>query len=106
MSRPGERTPHRVDRLTLREKVVEGERLARELMDHMGQGFHPKLSELVRMVSPTDLDAPPTADITVRTQAMRVLDSEQFTNQLEEEAEKFFTAIAIETEKIAMGETK
>jgi hypothetical protein len=106
MSRPGERTTHRVDRLTLREKVVEGERLARELMDHMSQGFTPKLGELMRMVAPTDPDAPPVADITIRTQAMRVLDSEQFTNQLEEEAEKFFSAIAHETEKIALGETK
>jgi hypothetical protein len=68
------------DELTLRDRVVAAIRLNRELVEHLDQGFVPKVHQLRRVTRPPKAgdDAPP-GDKTVHAQAAAVLEADHFT---------------------------
>jgi hypothetical protein len=89
--------------LTLREMLVDAERFARELIDHLDQAFIPKCHELARLVRPINGEPPDVnalEDVTVRTQAARILESEAFTENAFEKLAEYCTAIDSAVNKI------
>ena len=82
--------------LTLREMLVEAERLTRELAEHLDQAFIPKCHELSRLVRPINGEPPDVRsleDVTVRTQAARILESESFSEAIFEKLSAYCHAI-------------
>jgi hypothetical protein len=92
-----------LDQLTLRDKIREAARKSHDLIEHLEHAFVPKAHDLRKVTRPHDLksDAPPIADVTVRHHAAMVLESDQYTDGLNEEAEALFEAIAVEVDKLA-----
>jgi hypothetical protein len=85
-----------IEQLTLREMFTEAERLTRELIEHLDQGFLPKSHELARLVRPINGEPPglnDLEDVTVRTQAARLLESEAFTEQVYAGLDEYSRAI-------------
>ena len=70
--------------MTLREMFLESEHLTRELIEHLDQGFLPKVKDLDELVqpSPQDTEFESVEDVSVRSQSSRVLESERFTRDL------------------------
>jgi hypothetical protein len=82
--------------LTLREMLVVAERLTRELTEHLDQAFVPKCHELSRLVRPINGEPPDLRsleDVTVRTQAANILESETFTETIFEKLSEYCRAI-------------
>jgi hypothetical protein len=74
-----------VEKRTLREMLSEAERLMRELDEHLDQSFIPKCHELTRLVRPINGEPPDLGaleDVTVRTHAARVLESNVFAQDI------------------------
>ncbi|HEX6985889.1 MAG TPA: hypothetical protein VF170_10945 [Planctomycetaceae bacterium] len=69
------------DELTLRDRVVAALRLNRELLEHLEQGFIPKVHSLRRVTRPEKpgSDAPSLGDKAVHATAAAVLESDHFT---------------------------
>jgi hypothetical protein len=89
--------------LTLREMVIEAERLTRELGEHLDQAFIPHCHELARLVRPINGEPPDVRaleDVTVRTQAARILETENFTESLFEKLTEYTRAIDEAVNKI------
>ena len=88
--------------LTLRELFIEAERLNRELIEHLEQGFLPKVQNLARLVGPGYVDAHghPAGDLTVRNTAAQVLESEAYTEQLYGRIRDYCEAIDREVARI------
>ncbi len=84
-----------VEQLTLREMFKDAERLTRDLIEHLDQGFHPKAHQLHRLVRPTDTEAfdARVEDVTVRNHVLRVLESEEYTEKLYEKLQQYYLAI-------------
>ena len=84
-----------VNQLTLREMFSDAERITQKLIEHLDQGFLPKVRHLERLVRPTDTEAfaGDVLDVTVRNHADRVLESEVFTNQFVEELTDYCSEI-------------
>jgi len=81
--------------MTLREMLTDAERLTRELIEHLDQGFIPKVHTLRKMVRPTisgGVDAE-VEDISVRDTTARVLKSEEFMAELYQKLKQYCTAI-------------
>jgi hypothetical protein len=88
------------EQMTLREKFKLGGVVVRELIEHLEQGFSPKIGELERLVRPADgsatyrLDEDETVtDVTVRHQTAELLESEDFTDDLFERTFQLLAAI-------------
>ena len=84
-----------IDHLTMREKLRDAARGARELIEHLEQGFVPKvhdLRKLSRQHDPTS-DQQPVADVTIRNHVSAVLESEQFTARLNDVLENYLHGI-------------
>jgi hypothetical protein len=82
--------------MTLREILIETERLTRELAEHLDQSFIPKCHELSRLVRPINGEPPDVRaleDVTVRTQAARILETDTFTETIFEKLTEFSRAI-------------
>ena len=80
--------------MTLRQKLMEADKLTRELMDHLERGFLPKVHTLRRVTrhgSETENDS--ITDLTVRSTADLVMDSAAFTSELARGLEQFLAAI-------------
>jgi hypothetical protein len=95
-----ERSPQQ---LTLREMLVDAERFTRELGEHLDQAFIPKCHELARLVRPINGEPPDIRtleDVTVRTQAARILESETFTEAVFEKLSQYCRAIDTAVGKI------
>jgi hypothetical protein len=92
----------RHDQLTLRELFIEAERLNRELIEHLEQGFLPKVQGLTRLAAPgyVDVHGHPAGDITVRNAAAQVLESEAYTEQLNGRIQDYCEAIDREVTRI------
>jgi len=67
------------DELTLRDRVVAAMRLNRELIEHLDQGFVPKVHQLRRVTRPLRPGDEPVGDKTVHAQAAAVLEADHFT---------------------------
>jgi hypothetical protein len=85
-----------ISHLTLREMLTDAERLARELGEHLDQAFLPKCHDLLRLVRPINGEPPDVRtleDVTVRTQAARILDNETFTDEVFEKLSRYCQSI-------------
>ncbi len=84
-----------MEQLTLREMFKDAERLTRDLVEHLDQGFFPKAHQLQRLVRPTDTEAYDSRveDVTVRNHVLRVLESEDYTEQRYEKLQQYYHAI-------------
>ena len=83
--------------MTLRQKLMEADRLTRELMDHLERGFVPKVHNLRRVTRHgSEVDSDTITDLTVRSTADLVLDSASFTTELAKGLEQFLTSIDAE----------
>ncbi len=90
--------------LSLREMLVEAERLSRELSEHLDQSFIPKCLELTRLVRPINGEPPDERaleDVTLRTQAARILETDTFTEKVFEQLLEYCKAIEGAVNKIA-----
>lgn len=67
-----------LDEMSLRDRVVAAIRLNRELIEHLDQGFAPKVHQLRRMTRPPKPGEEMTSDKTVHSQAAAVLESDHF----------------------------
>jgi len=80
--------------MTLRQKLMEADKLTRELMDHLERGFIPKAHALRRVTRHgSEVENESITDLTVRSTADLVLDSAAFTQELALGLEGFLTAI-------------
>ena len=95
MSRPGEG-------LTLRDKCREAHRVMNELSDHLERSFLPKVGNLQKITRTrsTLFDPSQIRDVTVRTHAAAILEAEQYSIRLDEEAKSLLTAIAGELDHL------
>jgi len=85
-----------LSQLTLRELFTHAERLARELIEHLDQGFLPKLQTMRELARPVDdLNAEQVPDVTVRNQAKQLLDSDEFTQPLLRKLDDYLQAIDV-----------
>lgn len=94
-----ERSP---DNLTLREKLIEAERLLRELTDHLERGFIPK-AHLARRTArranePENQDE--VKDVTIRSSATELLRYDDYSRRLCERNRRFLAAIERDVEAI------
>lgn len=95
-----------VEQLTLREKLIDAERLTHELIEHLEQGFLPKAASLGK-IAKAGLDehpVEPVGDLTIRTRASELLESEQFTHQLSEKLSRYIEGIDQGMTQIENGE--
>lgn len=82
------------DSLTLRQKLIEGDQLAKELHQHLDQGFLPKIQHLRRLTRPrTDASEEEVRDISIRTAVDDVMASDQYTRQFSSRLQHFLNAI-------------
>lgn len=80
--------------MTLRQKLMEADKLTRELMDHLERGFVPKVHTLRRVTRHgSEVENESITDLTVRSTADLVLDSAAFTAELSKGLEQFLAAI-------------
>ncbi len=86
--------PKKIPLLTMREKIRDGQQLARELHEHMSQNFLPKVSELMAVSTPEGEER--IADVTIRNQVATVLESERFLSQREAEFSAYAASIVQE----------
>lgn len=88
--------------LTLRELIIEAQKLSRDLADHLDRNFLPKVNQLKRQSQPTS-DSPyplDVEDITVRNQVKVVLESEKYTNSTYKKLHQYCKAIDEAVSKI------
>ncbi len=70
---------HPSSELTLRERVVAAIRTNRELIEHLDQGFIPKVHALRRASRPAQSDADNAGDKLVHSEAGTVMEADHFT---------------------------
>lgn len=87
--------------LPLREKFTNAERLTRELIDHLDQGFQTRIQELRRMARKDEEDG--VTDKTVRSHCTRLFESHEFTTKLTEELNQLLDGILSELEPMVYG---
>lgn len=100
-----------LDDLTLRDKFKEASRIAREFTEHVEQGFLPRCKQLGRLVRPRfesskDYELDPDAgveDKTIRNEVARVLESENYTDELFLAVRAYLESIDQEIDQILLG---
>ena len=94
-----------LEQLTLSDKFVDAERMARELIDHLDRGFLPRTRELQKLVEPSEGYAinDEVEDLTVRIHAARVLESDLFTEELYAKLERYCRSINADVSRIMTG---
>ncbi|MBQ16075.1 MAG: hypothetical protein CMJ65_03010 [Planctomycetaceae bacterium] len=92
--------------MPLREVFTEAERLARELVDHLENGFLPKASGLRDLVSVSDqgVGADDVHDVTVRNHAAQLLDRARFANELYKRFDECVETIGQKVSRITSGQ--
>ncbi|MFN0199309.1 MAG: hypothetical protein ACKVT0_21375 [Planctomycetaceae bacterium] len=89
-----------VESLTLREKFTEGERLVRDLIEHLERGFLPKVDNFRRLVDLKVTAIDQVEDNTIRNQASGLIESDQYTEILVERLSLVLNAITSETSRM------
>jgi hypothetical protein len=83
--------------MTLRQKLIEADKLTRELVDHLDRGFIPKAHNLRRVTRHgSEAENDSITDLTVRSTADLVMDSAAFTTEIIRGLEQFLAAIDAE----------
>ena len=88
--------------LPLREKFTNAERLTRELIDHLEQGFLPKIQQLRRVCRKDEEDG--VTDKSVRHQCLQLIGSDEFTEKLSGELRELLDGISKEMDPMIYGE--
>lgn len=88
------------EHLTLREQLSEGEHFAREIREHLEQGFLPKARDLRKLLRNDDSESNTVTDRTVRSQVARLLESENFSSEVFEKMEQLGTLIDDQVKEI------
>lgn len=87
--------------MTLRQKLIEADKLARELLDHLERGFVPRLHTLRRITRQgSDGDHEDVTDVTVRSTVDQVLESDDFARGLCDSLTLVLASIDAETRQI------
>lgn len=91
-----------IDGKTLREKCRDANRVVREAIDHIENGFLPKVHALRKLARSREQSFDPSSvrDVTIRTHAAAVLEAEQYLAKLDEESKQLLTSIAVEVEHL------
>jgi hypothetical protein len=91
-----------LDNMTLREKMIEADKLVRELMHHLEHGFVPKAHRLRRVArhgaDPSEQEH--VTDLTIRSTVDDVLQSDEFTRNVAHQLMQFLTAIDRDVRKL------
>lgn len=82
-----------VESMTLREKLTEADRLLREMVDHLENGFIPKTRLLSRALQEHQNNTVQLSDTAVRQQAAEVIDTNRFTERLYGKVEALLLSI-------------
>uniref|UniRef100_A0A7C4LNB8 Uncharacterized protein n=1 Tax=Schlesneria paludicola TaxID=360056 RepID=A0A7C4LNB8_9PLAN len=86
--------PRSLEQMTFREKIRDCAHKTRELIEHLEQGFAPRLQELHAKAKPPrpghEDDIP---DVTIRNLVAAVLESHRYAEQLEEQIEAYGRSI-------------
>lgn len=82
-----------IESMTLREKLSEADRLMREMIDHLDNGFVPKARSLSRMLQEHGNEVESLSDMTVRQQAAELIDANRFSERLYEKIGTLLVAI-------------
>lgn len=90
-----------ISQLPLRDKFTSAERLTRELIDHLEQGFLPRIQQVRRVCRKDESDG--VTDKTVRHECSRLIESDKFTQKLTDELQALLDGIASEMEPIIYG---
>jgi len=97
--------PSKLEDKTVREMFADLERRTSEFLEHMKLGFIPKAQSLVKLVRPlpNELIAEDVDDLSVRINAVRVLESEQYSDQLFKIIDSYSQAIEKRVQYILTG---
>lgn len=91
-----------IQSLTLRNKLNEAERIARELIHHVEHGFIPKVRELRRTArhgnDPKEQDL--ITDKTIRNAVEKTLTSDDFTRKLSDDLTAYLESIEADVQRI------
>lgn len=87
--------------LPLREKFTNAERLTRELLDHLDQGFQTRVQQLRRMARKDKDDG--VTDKSVRAHCTRLFESHKFSTTLTAELDELLDGILAEMEPMIYG---
>ena len=87
---------------TLRDKCREANQTIRELIDHLEQGFLPKVKGLRKLARGLEQGYDPslTRDVTIRSHASALLEAEQYTAKLDEESKALFASIIADVDRL------
>jgi hypothetical protein len=92
--------------LTLREKLIEAEKVTRELIDHLERGFLPKVHQLRRLArrgnEPEHQEE--ITDVSIRSTVDQVLHTDDYTRQLSTRARNLLAAIDKDVTTIFEGQ--
>ena len=90
------------DSLTLRKQFTNAERLTRELIDHLDQGFLTRIQEVRRLARKDEDDG--VTDKSVRAACTRLFDSDDFTRKLSKDLQDYLKSICDEVQPMVYGE--
>lgn len=90
------------DSLPLREKFTNAERLTRELIDHLDQGFLTRVQELRRVARKDESDG--VTDKSVRAHCTKLFESDDFTRKLSAELHQYIESICDEMQPMIFGD--
>ena len=96
----------RADDMPLRDVFTEAERLARELIDHLENGFLPKASGLKELVEINEqgIGSDDVHDVTVRNQSAQLLERARFADGMYSRFDECIESINQKVSRITMGE--
>jgi hypothetical protein len=90
-----------LESLTFREKIRDAAHLSRALIEHLEQAVEPKIQQLMGCVRvKPGAKEEDTQDVTVRSLAAAVLESERFAENLNNRLVQYATAIVNESQDI------
>ena len=92
------------DQLPLRERLTIADRMSRELLEHLEQGFLPKVESLRRVTRQKESTAADVTDKTVRNNAAQVLKSDAYTAELYAQLRGCLESIVSEVESMVHGD--
>lgn len=95
----------RTDHLPLRKVGTNAEHLVQRLLDHVVNGFVPKVERLNEIVDEAIADSHAVEDVTLRHATARVLESENFTAELFDETTEFLDALDQAVEELVSRKT-
>ena len=96
----------RIEDMPLRDVFTEVEQLARDLADHLENGFLPKATGLKELVEVSDqgIGSDNVQDVTIRNHSAQLLERARFADKLYSRFDECVEAIDLKVSRITMGE--